>query len=309
LIGQWRIGGMVIEADNNTEFEQEDGIFAVGALVKVHFSENNGVKRAREIETVFQVDDDGSDDDGNGSRDGADGHAFGQIVSFPANLIGQWNVSGVIYTATQQTEFDDEGQFAVSARVKVEYFVNASGLRIAEEIELTDDRGEVDDDEHFKLVGYVQVKPASGFVGPWRIGGADFTANTSSVFEEDDGLLAIGAYVEVEYSIVNNDRLIVKLETKTPPGGGDRNAVGVIEDMGDDNPSAAAQNASNSVWRIGGADYVVGAATDLNDAAGKLAPGATAWVNSYTAANGQQIATRVQGITLNNVVYLPVTRR
>lgn len=309
LIGVWRVGGITVTTDVNTEFKQENGVFEVGALVKIHFTESSGAKRAREIETIFDTEDDGSDDNGNGSIDGADGHAFGQVVSFPANLIGAWNISGVVYTATQSTEFDQEGQFVVGAQVKVEFYLNASGQRIAKEIELTNDRGEVDDQQHFKLVGYVQEKPATGFIGAWRIGGANLTANAATKFEEEHGLLAIGAYVEVEYANVGNEQVIIKLETETPPGAGNNNSVGVIENMGDDSLSAAALRASGSVWRIGGAEYVISAATSLNDANSPLALGTTAWVNSYTVVDGRQVATLIQGVTLNKVVYLPITQR
>ena len=105
LIGSWNIGGMTFVATANTEFKQERGSFTVGATVKVHFTvDSSGANIAREIETKFANDDSGSDDDGNGSFEGAEGHAYGLIDSFPANLTGAWRIAPIINQSRRPTK-------------------------------------------------------------------------------------------------------------------------------------------------------------------------------------------------------------
>ncbi len=143
LIGEWNIGGLIYVADAATEFKQEGGPFAVGTTVKVHFSTDAaGVNRAREIETKFANDGGGSDDDGNGTYEGAEGHAYGIADSVPDGLVGAWSIGGVSYTATASTKFEQsDGPLANGARVKVEYYLGAGGERIAKKIESTNDDG------------------------------------------------------------------------------------------------------------------------------------------------------------------------
>ncbi len=73
----------------------------------------------------------------------------------------------------------------------------------------------------------------------------------------------------------------------------------------DDNVLAAAA-AVNSTWVIGGRSFVVTPSTRVS---GALTTSDTAWVNSYVAADGAQVATRIAGVTLDSFIYMPLTRR
>jgi hypothetical protein len=308
LLGEWNIGGMTFVADATTEFEQENGAFAVGVTVEVHFFiGTDGLNHAREIETKFANDDDGNDDDGNGSFEGAEGHAFGVAETFPADLVGEWTIGGVIYIANAQTRFEQEdGAFATGVRVKVEYFLDAQGQRIAQKIETTNDDGGASDGDHATLFGFVNQMPPDGFSGQWLIDNIAFVADTNTQFKEEHGLLGLGAFVKVEYFVQDGRNQIHEIETHTPPGAGPNTAIGVIDDKGSALQAASAQDA---VWVIGGVSYVVMPATDFNDVQGELAVGKTALVNSYTATDGSQVATQIRGVTLDKAVYLPLVTR
>ena len=308
LIGGWNIGGLTFVADANTEFKQANGAFAVGMTVKVHFvRDSNGINLARELETKFANDDNGSDDDGNGSFEGAEGHAYGVIDSFPANQQGVWLISGVAYTTTAATVFSQtDGNFVVGAKVKVEYFLDASGVRMARKIETTNSTGGATAPNHFKLFGFVNGMPPSGFVGTWVIDNIAFVADANTQFKENNGLLALGSYVAVEYFIQDGRNQMHEIETHVPPGAGTLTTVGQIDDKGVD-PIAASVSAAT--WIIGGVSYTVTPATDLNDILGELAVGKTALVNSYTDLNGSQVATQIRGINLSTQLYLPVVVR
>lgn len=308
LVGNWNIGGMTFVATANTEFKQERGAFALGVTVKVHFTvDSSGANIAREIETKFANDDSGSDDDGNGSFEGAEGHAYGLIDSFPANLAGAWRIGGIDYTATAGTSFaQNDGAFAVGKQVKVEYYLGTDGSRLARKIETTSDSGGATAPTRFKLFGFVKQMPANGFVGQWVVDNIAFVTTTSSQFKANNGLLGLGAYVAVEYFIQNGVNQVHEIETHIPPGAGPQTTVGRIDDKGGA-LTAAAVNATT--WTIGGVNYTITPATNLNDIQGALEVGKTALVNSYTAADGSLVATQVRGITIVATVHLPLIRR
>jgi hypothetical protein len=113
----------------------------------------------------------------------------------------------------------------------------------------------------------------------------------------------------VKYRIVNGQRIVGELETENPPGSGDNNHMGKIEQAGDDSVVAAGLAAGDALWRIGGKTYLVTPSTDLDDSQGALEVGSTALVNSYTATDGTQVATQISGIDVTNAVYLPMTTR
>lgn len=310
LIGQWVIGGVSFTADSATQFKQEHGVvFAQGVMVEVKFyTDANGVNHATKIETKYGTDEGGHDDDGNGSYEGYEGHAYGAIEAMPTGgMTGVWTIGGFNYTANAATRFEQEhGSFAVGVNVKVKYYLDASNNRIAFKIESTNENGGVTSPSHFKVYGFVQSMPTNSFNGQWVINGMTFNADQNSRFAEDHGLLAIGAYVEVEYSTTGGANYIHKLETQVPPGAGANLHLGDIESMGGLQTAALTANAT---WVIGGKSFVVTPATDLNDLNGALTVGATALVDSYTDANGSAVATQVRSVTINNHLYLPSVRR
>ncbi|MEZ4860272.1 MAG: DUF5666 domain-containing protein [Caldilineaceae bacterium] len=303
-IGDWNIGGMTFVASSSTGFKERNGAFAVGVTVKVHFTvDSNGVHQAREIETKFANDDDGSDDDGNGSHEGAEGHAYGIIDSFPADLKGAWSVSGIPYSTSDSTTFSQsDGSFAVGVQVKVEYYLDSNKNRVARKIESTNDNGGASSATHYKVFGYVNQMPANGFVGTWMADNNAFVADSSAQFKENNGLLGLGAYVAIEYSIQDGHNQVHEIETHVPPGAGANSLIGQIDDKGGALVSA---KVSAAVWNISGRNYTVTPATNLNDALSGLGVGETVWVNSYTAPDGSEVATLIRGITLVETIYLP----
>ena len=309
LIGKWMIGGMEFMADGNTEFDQENGPFENGVTVRVRFqTDDNDGHHALEIETKYAK----GDDDDDHHRYGQEGHAFGIVEGLPPgqSLLGPWTVSDIVYDVNTSTELEDEDEsYTVGARVRVEYHTDDTGKRIADEIEITEDKGDVKDDSHTKLLGFAEKMPAAGFNGTWQIAGADFMVNGNSVLKEEHGLFGTGAYVEVEYSIVANQRMVHEMETQAPPGAGDRTDVGVITSIDDSTQAAAIQVADANQWIIGGETYTVLAATQLDDGTGDLAVGGTAIVNSYIANDGRAVATSIQGIVFGSQVYLPLASR
>ncbi len=306
-LGTWVVGSETISVTADTELEQEDAPFAVGTFVKVEFKDVDGQKVATSIESKFEMGhDDDDDDDGHGKHNGHDGRAFGPIEALPDGLIGTWVIAGLNYTVTAETEIKYTAPFTVGANVKVEYYTDAAGGRIATEIKRTGYHGGGNAGV-FKFVGYVSAKPA-GFIGTWTIGGEAFVATEATRFDESEGLLTSTAFVEATYRIAGDLRILVKLEAEVPPGAGDDDAVGPIETMIPDDAAMAASVAAD-MWRIGGVDYVVTPATKIVSGSEPLAVGSTVLVNSYVDAGGATTATRIQPIAMDQRVLLPLLIR
>jgi hypothetical protein len=310
LLGEWNVGGAVYVADAGTEFKQENGSFAVGVTVKVHFTTGAaGANRAREIETKFAGDDNGSDDDGNGSYEGAEGHAYGIADSVPPGLVGMWNIGGVSYTATASTRFgQSDGALADGARVKVEYYLGSGGERIAKKIERTDDNGGATDAANTKVFGFVDKMPAGGLVGTWTVDNVDYVAGAGTKFKEENALLAAGGYVAVEYFVQNGQTLAHEIKAHVPPGAGAQTQFGTLDDKGGARGAGTAA-AVAATWTIGGVRYSVIPATMFNDTFGALDVGGTVIVNSYPAADGTLVATQIRSVSLTTNLFIPAVRR
>ncbi|HXF61164.1 MAG TPA: hypothetical protein VNK95_06085, partial [Caldilineaceae bacterium] len=73
--------------------------------------------------------------------------------------------------------------------------------------------------------------------------------------------------------------------------------------------AAAGVAVDEELWRIGGVEYQVTAATLLAAGEAELTPGATVAVNSYTGPGGIQIATSIRPSAANRYLYLPAVGR
>ena len=303
LAGTWIVGTMTFSATENTEFNTRNGKFVVGGIVKVEFVIlQDGTFLAREIKTAIAGPDDG--DDGSGHSDDR-GRAFGVIDQLPDGArIGTWIIAGIEYSATERTEFhDDANNFAVGQRVKVEFLVDENGVRIAREIKIIGvggDQGQIDN----KFVGFVDSMPDAGFVGLWVVNGVEFSGTVQSKFREEHGSFAVGAYAKIEYLTMDGVNIIHAMKTEVPPGAGDDDTIGTIENVAD-TPTAAAVNA-DVTWVIGGENFIVTTSTQVSSA---ISTADTVWVNSYAAVDGSQVATRIVSVSLTNSLFLPVMRR
>lgn len=302
LIGNWVVGGVSFVADSSTRFEQKRGSFAVNTLVEVKFYvDANGLNRATKIESKYRSDSGG---DGNGTHEGNEGHAYAAVEAMPANgLIGDWTLGGLLYKSDSRTRFKQEhGSFAVGGMVKVRYYLDAAQNRVARKIETTSKNGGVEVPGNFKLYGFVQSMPSTGFNGTWVINGAQFIADPNSLFDETQGLLAVGAYVEVEYTQEGADARIYKLETHVPPGAGAANLYGALSNVSGSVRSGA--GTYNETWTIGGQAVTVTDATLLSDLGGEMEIGTWVLVNLADTAG---VATQIE--TVPNTLYLPLTHR
>ena len=309
LIGLWNIGGMEFMAGAGTEFKQLAGAFAEGVLVKVEFLvDANGTLIAKEIKVVAAGAGGDNDDDETGDNEGK---AYGIVEGLPENLIGLWTISGFEYTANNETHFKQEhGLLRAGARVVVEYYTNTDGVHIATEIKTTLNNGGAGD-EHFVYVGYVEEMPTDGFQGNYVVSNARFVTTGGTTFREANGLIVVGAYVSVEYTIEGAQRQIFRIQSEVPPGAGDENLSGTLQsvsDVGLAGVNSADANAVTAaeVWVVDGRSVVVTAASDVNENGSSLLIGSLVQINGYMDGAGQLVATQVNNVQFTESLFLPM---
>ncbi|MCB0047161.1 MAG: hypothetical protein KDD92_17180 [Caldilineaceae bacterium] len=306
--GAWLIGGVSFSVTEATALEPRGGEFAVGDMVKVDFyvtvdaNTGSSIFTATRIRTEYDHHG-GHDDDHNGVYDGAEGKLYATVDSMGDSA---WRVGGVDFVIDADvTRIRDE--IAVGDYVEVTFYLNDAGERVALKIHADDDDGD-DNRSAFKLVGFVISQPENSFVGEWSVANISFTASAETEFDESRGLLAVGAFVRLTYTLANDGtKTLVMIETRVPPGAGDRNHVGRVERQG--GQAAAASVAIDEEWVIGGAAYRVDTATRLVGLAGMPAVGDTVVVNSYTDDAGVEVATSIISVQLDNAQYMPLINR
>jgi hypothetical protein len=164
-IGLWVIGSVEYSATRATDFEQDHGPFAVGACVKAKYTVMSDTNLLRQVETedtrkctisgtlVFK--------------------SFGVVEAFPPDLVGAWQISGISYTASVSTSFEQEhGFFAVGAFVEVKYVLSGTD-RIALSIEthVAPDAGR---DE---IVGVLEAHDSHDDWSAWVVNGVTYAAD------------------------------------------------------------------------------------------------------------------------------------
>jgi hypothetical protein len=290
LLGTWTIGGTDFEADADTEFEQEDGAFAVGVCAEVEYVAQNGVNSAKKIETSEPYHCNGGT---------TYNTAYGAIDSFPIDLYGTWVIAGDQYVADINTQFDQsDGDFAVGVCVKVKYFTD-TGVNQAIEIESDDDctpgGGGGDDDQHSKIYATIDSFPPSPFIGSWGIGGVLYEATGDTEFEQEHGDFAVGVCVEAKY-VAGSPALLHEVETEHAykcEGNGGENGYFTVFGTVEAFPDVVGWAGT---WQVSGVSYEADSATQFEQEHGFFAVGAyvkVKYVENAGIFTALEIETRV----------------
>ncbi|HSE97420.1 MAG TPA: DUF5666 domain-containing protein [Blastocatellia bacterium] len=227
-----------------------------------------------------------------GSSSGSDDSGFrlkGNIESLPAGprFIGDWRVAGRTVHVTSSTRIEqEEGRVAIGAFVEVKGNPQADGSVNATKIEVeSPGRGEI------KFKGTIESFPSSpGFIGDWQVGGRILHVTASTRIEQQNGPVAVGAFVEVEGSPREDGSLdAFKIEVKSNVAGGDgRDELkGAIE-------SLPAGPRFIGDWRVSGRTVRVTSSTIINQEHGPVAVGALVEVHGTVRADGSLDATRIE---------------
>jgi hypothetical protein len=179
-IGLWIIGGAQYSATSETHFVQNHGPFAVGACVKALYSVVSDTNVLHQVETK---------DAHKCEISGAQVfRSFGVIESFPADLIGEWNIGGISYTAGATTTFEQEhGFFAVGAFVEVRYILSGT-TRFALSIETHVAPGAGRDN----VIGVLQAHDMSDDWSPWVVNGVTYQSDPAINVQESGQMMLMG---------------------------------------------------------------------------------------------------------------------
>jgi hypothetical protein len=201
LTGDWVVGNMTFTAVITTQFEQDNGAFAVGKCVGVDYISGTHLL-ALEIETApnykcLNI------------LDMPHAVTHGILDSFPTGLVGTWIVSGTAYSATVNTLFmQEQGAFLVGGCVEVIYNPNdmtAWAIRTDKPARCQGARP-----VERKFFGVVQSAPTDT-VGTWVVGTMSFTVNSATRIETEHGPITVGACVEVEYIVSGADNVATEI--------------------------------------------------------------------------------------------------
>jgi hypothetical protein len=245
LYGMWTIGGVQYNAiTGTTEFRSFERPLAVNQCAEVSYRPDGAGRTALRIR--------GSDDCRRG--DGEDRgliESKGQIESFPAELAGEWRVSGITYTAVTSTYFAQrERPFAVGGCVEIYHPVSST---VAFAIKSDDDcRG---DREGFsRAKGILQEFPAN-ITGTWTVNSVTYEVNAATLLNRKHGEFFVGGCVQVHYNMSDTVRTALHVATESLDDCGDRRpltstlrAAGIIS-------STPADGELFGTWNIGGQNY------------------------------------------------------
>jgi hypothetical protein len=247
------------------------------------------------------------------------GLIYGEIDDLPNNatLLGSWEIDDLDFEATENTVFADPlDTFAEDVCVRAWFSVAPGGERTLTEVQQIADAfcddadGRDDDDDIGDVYGVIDALP-DGFptnrTGTWIISGIAYTVTAETELEQEYGMFAVGAFVEVEYTLVNGERVATDIETHVAPGKGRAVAAGVLQQRPNDDLGT---------WRIDDDVYESDPAIDVDlddmddmdddDQIDLAAVGTPVMVRYYTAPDGTRLATSVRS---SAPLFLPLIVR
>lgn len=282
--GTWLVSGVAYQVNPGTELDQEEGPFALAGCVKVEYFTTNGVNQATEVETET-----GDDCAPNPQGPRPTSKIYATINSLPASpFVGAWMIGGLNFTATAETFFEqDDGAFA--AGQCVEALFTAEGTLIVVETKTIDRCQPL-----LKLYGIVEAMPPIGVEAPWQISG-HVTASSLPIIDQSNGLLAVGAFVEVGYVLDLGVPVIMRVKTHVAPGAGRTTSAGTLQSV----------SADGQTWQINGQSYTADPAAEIGR--GNRAPqvGGVVYFNSYATAGTAYLTQATAG----SQIFLPVVVR
>lgn len=330
LIGEWTIGGRAFVANSNTEFDTDEGEFAIGRCVEVEFVGTTAPFQATKLATKNGHDcrrPDGTPPstrtpDPNGTPqatpsvtptgDDDDSEARGIIESLPVTgLLGLWTISGTEYEITTATRLRQDGApFVVGACVKVEYQTGTTP-RLALRIEAKRGRdctaptpvptGTVPPvgtptatstpDDDDEIYGQVESLP-DGLIGEWVIGGQSYTATAATEFDDEHGDFAVGVCVKVH---LESDGVTMREVEKSRGfrcGGSDDSGANAHGEI-----YGVIQSFPTDLigdWNIGGITVVADSATEFKQRGGAFAVGVTVKVHFSVQSDGSFYAQEIE---------------
>ncbi len=225
------------------------------------------------------------------ASDDSDFEFTGVIETLPATtgFIGDWKVGGRTIHVTSATKLkQSDGQFAVGKTVKVEGVKQNDNSVNAKEIETKS--GSNGNNPSFKFYGVIEELPnTTGRIGDWKVSGRVVHVSTTTIIEQRDGPLAVGAKVEVEGSQRADGSVDArKIHTEDESSSsGSFEFYGTIESL----PSTTGRIGE---WAVSGRKVNVTASTRIKQERGLVAVGVVVEVKGTLKSDGSVDASEIE---------------
>lgn len=159
-VGEWTVSGRTVHVTEQTRVEDHGGI-QVGDEVEVKGYElSDGSIRAVKIESEGEHEGGGDDDERPHRKE-----FMGKIVSFPEDLVGEWNVSEFKFMTDAETVFiQEKTEFAQGAKVMVWVEKGSDGVWTAYKVEAL----RAPEAETVRMDGRIVSMPENR-IGKWEI--------------------------------------------------------------------------------------------------------------------------------------------
>ncbi|NOZ28954.1 MAG: hypothetical protein GXP39_13005, partial [Chloroflexi bacterium] len=289
LIGEWVVSGRTVHVGAETRIDQEDGPVAVGARVEVEgWLQSDNSVNATKIETK-------SSSGGNDHPGDQTVKFYGTVESLPANgLIGEWVVSGYVVHVTSATRIEQEhGVVQVGAYVEVKGSLQSDGSVNAYKVEVKISTGGGSGRSHSyaKFYGIIESLPNTpGWIGDWTVGGRTVRVSAATRIEQEDGIVAVGAYVEVKGWAQSDGSVdATKIEVKAAPGGMMQASVkfyGTVRQL--------PEGGLVGTWIVGDRAVQVSDLTRIEQEHGPVQVGAYVEVHGWLQSDGSVQATKIE---------------
>ncbi len=149
-----------------------------------------------------------------------------------------------------------------------------------------------DGDGEAEFDGVIESLPATpGFIGDWVVSGTTVHVTASTEIEQDDGVIAVGASVEVE-GIAEADGSITASEVEVEEGA-EEDDFGTVEFFGTVQSLPATLGFIGD-WVVSGRTVHVTTATEIEQEHGVLAVGVFVEVKGLPEADGSVTASKVE---------------
>ncbi|HEX9545677.1 MAG TPA: DUF5666 domain-containing protein, partial [Pyrinomonadaceae bacterium] len=257
FIGDWTVAGRIVHVTSATIIRQDEAPLALGVFVKVVGTlRPDGTIDAAKVETE--------------SNEHPPFFEFtGTVQALPntPDLTGDWTVGGRIVHVTPLTQIDsDEGPITIGTIVEVKGTVRTNGSVDAVKIESEEEENE------FEFHGVINSLPnTTGFIGDWIVNGRTVHVTTSTRIDQEEGLVAVGAFVEVRGTL-RQDGSVAAARIEVERSAGDEHRVPTLELEG---TVEQLPNTPNLVgdWIVSGRIVHVSSATQIRPNTGAIAVG------------------------------------
>jgi primosomal replication protein N len=264
--GDWIVSGRTVHVTSATTIDQTQKALAVGVMVKVVGTlRMDGTIDATRIETLptqqlpfFEF--------------------TGTVQSLPAtpDLLGDWMVGTRTVHVTSMTKIETEdGPITVGTMVEVKGFVRADGSIDAAKIEPVENPPNA-----IEFRGMITNLPTTpGFIGDWTIEGHTVHVSSTTRIQQEEGLVAVGALVEVRGTIRADGSVdAARIEVEESAGSLEHTPRVEIEGMVQQLPSSAGLIGD---WMVNGSTIHVNSLTRIRPSAAAITVGSFVEIEGF----------------------------